>query len=247
MQKDTSRLIDSNLKIELCEKQSLYFDTYRYGCSFDLVGISCLRGFQHGDLGFAEIEDRFLRRRGALYVQSFMKNLGGNWAPSPKNTPVVSDALANLWDFHARLKNTANIKPMIGFDWGYIYTNDIGVLEMLHGLSYLKNRCYREAIASKPKNVVLLTKHSDYSHRSYLRDRYISREEHAKVANFLSGQKHIRLCPSMIEYFKKVPVGRQCHMKPHWFFDHNDQGELLMLELVMPKMIRKTLPILINN
>jgi hypothetical protein len=239
-------LTDSNLKINRREKQNLYYDIYRYVCAFDLVGTSCLRGFHQSDLDDEDITDRFSRRRSGFYVSSFMKNLGGNWSANPPSVPMQAN-IDNLCNFLTVLKSIPNSKVVIGYDWGYIYTNDVSVLETLDQVPYLVNRTYSEAVPTYPKDVVLLSRPYHYTHRSYFRDRYVSQDERTKIGNFLLAQQHIKLSRSMAEYFNSTSPGRYCHMRPYWFFDHNHTGELLLMEMVMPRMIRKTLPIMINN
>lgn len=199
----------------------------------------------------AEIRERFQTRRANL-IRYGQRNMGGSWRTNPDH---MSDAvLNNLLEFAQHLvPNLENCKLVIAGYHGYCYSNDIALLRELEALTVLKPLKMNQMAVTRPRNCVQL-KNSLHSHRSYFRDRSLTDSEYTNLRNFLAQRTDLRRSPALQEWLAdsntalhmgQTRYTRRYTMR-HWFVDH-DAGIPLLLELVVPKLIRQTKPIQLNN
>ena len=125
----------------------------------------------------------------------------------------------------------------------WIYTNDIKLLKILDNCKYLDCKKFTQAQVDRPKNSVLL-KNSKHTHRSYFKNIKLSLEEKQQLANFFtSQQKNIRPSPSLKTWLH----GKFNRTQDYFFIDHDGEQWLLMMSLVIPGLVRKTLEIITHK
>lgn len=246
------RSIVSNLETKTKKTARLFFNQYRYSLRFKIANLWALRSpVQDLDGYLDSITNSFYMRRNNLasrFVQG--RNPGGNWSmPWPY---LTDQALKDLLQLASVLHpHVAHSKLQIYGDWGYLYSNDVEFLIEVANLPtiYHKSLCEAEPVYD-PGSVGL--RNPNRSWRSYFRETRLDLERGAKLKNFLLQQQDIDLCPSLKQWTTNEKQHRYTrssdYVARHWFLDHDESGILLMIELVCPNVIRKTLPIIkVNN
>jgi hypothetical protein len=132
-------------------------------------------------------------------------------------------------------------KIMISGNWIYVYSNDPDLLTDIASLDFLdttKMLYTRVKLVGSPGTIV--QKNPKYQKRSFLRSMVISPEQQQNLRNFLENQESARVSPAL-EY----ALGRDLMTRTmdYFFVDHDDDSVLIMLSLIVPNIIRKTLPI----
>jgi hypothetical protein len=217
-------------------KDRLFYDRYEYCFGFTLAEATVLRGLKH-DLIDARLDQRIEWREMARkrWKQS-MDTMGWN---------LINDQVRE--DLHSVcdtiITSGTDCKIAVSHHVGYLYTNDLSVIEQLRNLKYksglplLSNMRYTRALVNRPKNTVLLKK-SLYKRRSYFNYIRLTPQEKENIRNFFDHhQGHIRMSPSLNEFLHEKPYQRTVD---HYFIDYNDEQWLTMLALIRPGLIRKT-------
>ena len=256
MKMATLKLIDFNLDPKLRCGDRLYYDVYQYCLSFRLENLSALRGPYGPVAEFQEeIRWRFENRRNNM-LRYGQRNLGGSWRTVQNPNFMDESALQNLLDFAELLVPNLDLcKLVVSGTHGYVYSNDITLLKHIAQAGCIEPLKITEMAVTHPRDRVLLRR-SQHSHRSYFRDRNLSDNEYETLRNFLTLRcNQMRLSPALNNWLNETQINhglligqrfaRRYTMR-HWFIDH-DAGIPLLLELVVPRLIRETKPIQVNN
>lgn len=229
-------LIKTTQQFKSVVKDRLFYDRYEYCFSFNLAEATVLRGLKH-ELIDARLDQRIEWREIARRRWKHTTDTMG-W------NQINDQVRADLHTVCSTIVNFgADCKISVSHHVGYLYTNDLGLIDQLRalkypsGLSILSGMNYSRAVVNRPKNTVLLKK-SLYKHRSYLHYvKLTEREKESLRAFFLNQGKHVRTSPSLQEFFDKKLFLRTMD---HYFIDYNDDKCLTMLSLIRPGLIRKT-------
>jgi hypothetical protein len=229
-------LINSNLKFKKISKDRLFFNRFQYGISFELDEVNAITSLDH-----EEIDDIIERRIAWREVSIQRWNNGGkNTIMSRRWKDITGDTLQNLHDLCDVLLNTSSEHKLVtSARDAWVYTNDLEFIKQLSKLSMLENIKYRQAVIDRPRDTVLL-KNPKHQHRSYFATAKLTLEEKMQLRNFLNNQKEIRCSPGLIAWFDL-----SFHRTQDYFFiDHNGKNWLLMLALVRPGLVRKTVDLI---
>jgi len=102
---------------------------------------------------------------------------------------------------------------------------------------------YSEAVPGPVMHGVRLRR-SDYSYRTYLRCHKWNANQIVNLRSFLQAQSQdVKVSPSMRHWFES----QETRSQDYYFFDHVSRDLLLMLDLICPRLIRKTLPIIVTD
>jgi hypothetical protein len=138
------------------------------------------------------------------------------------------------------ISSGVDYKLVVSVDFGWLYTNDIELIDQLRQQKMLSNKIYTEAIVDRPKNTIRL-KNPKHQHRSYFKLTKITEQQKINLVNFLTNQHEaVRCSPALVGWIK-TPFHRT---QDYFFVDHQDMTWLTMLALVHPGLIRKTLQII---
>jgi hypothetical protein len=219
-------------KVNLDHRSSLYYDQYEWCITINIVEAPCLR---YLDLGKFE---------------SAMRN-AKHWAENDKWTDrawsmVKETALRETRD--VLLTETEPFKTVVSFNTVCIYTNRRRLADRLVQLSHdgVHVRLVRQAVITRPAGVIQL-RESQYAYRTYLRERKYNNNQREMLLNFLDSRKGtLRPCDSLIRWLKhnSIKLGyNPSYSRSYYFVDHDHPNEGTMLSLVMPGIVRKTMPI----
>lgn len=120
----------------------------------------------------------------------------------------------------------------------YVYSNDLGLFERLVKTGQARLEKIVEAqLSGTPGTVVL--KNPNHKLRSYFRDCELDHKIRDSVIEFLNNQTGVRLSPSL-KHWMSIQYR---FTAPYYFIDHDDTGITLMLNMIAPGLIRKTVGI----
>jgi hypothetical protein len=136
------------------------------------------------------------------------------------------------------------IKLIVSGNCGYVYTNNIELLSLIIKDFPLHVRQLRQACIVRPRNTVSLH-NSPHQFRTYFREKSINQTEKQQLLKFLQTQTEWRVSKSL-----KKQLRYQTHvlwLSRSYFIDHNYEFDVLMVNLIVPGILQKTMPIVEVN
>jgi hypothetical protein len=231
MKMDMSSSARRLLNIKLVSKDRPFYDQYDFVLCIKQAEISVLRSKSHAAI------DMELDHRQSWRGQLGSRNFGGSWRSHQREiTPEVRDNCHALLDF---LQKESGYKIWFSQDWAYVYSNELSFLRKVETLPYLTPVELRRAVVDQERNTVLVKK-SVHSRRSYLRSWKPSESQADSLRKFLANQEDVRLSPSLQDW---ISNDRWHYVRENFFIDHDDDRIELMLALILPRPIRKTVTI----
>ena len=235
---DISSLTSPTLPFKTVAKDRLFYDQFEYCIGFQLAEISALRELDH-----ARIDD-IIERRKQWREMAQQRWINGK----QKHGTIMSRRWRDITDLtQANLHTLADVllttavpyKLVVSVDQGYVYTNELALINQLSAMPELSHKTYTQARIIRPKNTIQL-KNPQHEYRTYLRATKLSAQEKQVLIDFLQNQQsHVRMSPGLKNWVHD-PFTRT---QDYFFVDYNTQSWLSMLSLVRPGIIRKTLQI----
>jgi hypothetical protein len=218
-------------KVEVDHRSSLYYNQYEWCITINISEAPCLRY-----LGSAQFESAIRNAR--------------HWAEkdvwTDRSWSVTKEtALRETRD--VLVTETHPFKTVVSFNTVCIYTNRRRLADRLVRLGNdgVHMHLVRQAVLTKPANVVQLQE-SKYAYRTYFRERKYTRDQRDMLKNFLESRRDtLRVSPALNDWI----IGNVGYIlslnysRSHYFVDHDHPNEGTMLSLVMPGIVRKTMPI----
>lgn len=219
------------ITIQTEQRSGLYFDQWQYSIAIFQRRIGDIRG-----LDPATTLERIQYRSTSKFLGTFYDDV------------TIDDILKTLSFFRSEKQP---FKLTLSGNWAYVYTNDSKILSRLQRqCPHAAVRFVKQAEVSEPRDVVML-KDTKYAYRTYFRSRWVQDHELVALNNFFTAQNedNIKPCGSFKKFLKSNVMYRSHWLADHYFVDHNDPGYPLMLNLLLSRSVRKTLPIVqrINN
>lgn len=219
-------------KIEADHRSSWYYDQYEWCVTFNIAEANCLRNLAQKQFEQAIRGAKKWSQEIVSYAQ----------LPSERWTDAKEQALHSARD--CLLAETHPFKTVVSHNTVCIYTNHPGLADHLetHGFDL---RLVRQALLTKPANVVQL-RESQYAYRTYFRERRFKQDQKSMLVNFLlARQDTLRLSDALKNWVEHNNYFRwnSDYSRSYFFIDHDHPNEGTMLSLVMPGIVRKTVPI----
>jgi hypothetical protein len=223
--------LSNKIKIQTDTRDRLYFDRWQYSIAVLQSRISDIRGLD------------LQSTKKLIEYRSSSRFLQGHYTPN-----VITNIYAAL-NFFAAESNP--FKLTLSGNWAYIYTNDATLAKrLISACPAAKVRFVKQAEVSQPRDAVMLS-HSNFAYRTYLRSMWVDDQQIVNLDSFFTTQNNVNVspCKSFQKFLKSNKAYKSHWLANHYFIDHNDPGYPLMLSLVLPRVVRKTLPIVqrINN
>lgn len=226
-------MTSSSLKFKPVFGSRLFYGQWHYCLRASLLEVSSLRNANFDPQSIDEILDQ--RRRWRATMQ---KRWGRDALPRSEITQQVRE---NLHHFARFLDGTkVPYKMVISTSNVWIYTNHVDFIAQMDALGYLRYKRFTQAIIDRPLDTVLV-KNPRHSFRAYLRSVKMDDAEKQRFKNFLANYHDIRISPSLKEWLDQ---GRFYRIMDYHFVDFSDAGWGLLLGLVRPGIIRKTMQIM---
>jgi hypothetical protein len=224
--------VSSLYKVELDDRSSLYYAQYEWCITMNISEASCLRYLEPG---------RF---------EAAIRN-ARHWAENAKWTDQawsITKETALRETREVLLAETTPFKTVVSFMTVSVYTNHRDLADRLVNLENdgVRVRLVRQAAITRPSNVVQL-RESQYAYRTYFKERKYTQEQRLMLANFLNARKDtLHPCGALMSWLTGQFPGYVLNLnysRSHYFVDHDHPNEGTMLSLVMPGIVRKTMPI----
>lgn len=232
------------LQFKPVHKDSYFYNKYRYCITFVLAEASVLKSLDHDYIN-AIIERRKLWREVSQQRWSQSKPiLTGSLSHTimtKRHKEITPEIVEDLHDFaEILIKTSIDFKLVTSVNQVWVYSNNVTFIKKIDSINYLCDKEYTEAIVSRPKNTIKL-KNITHTHRSYLKSIKINSQEKQNLINFFANQPDIKISPSFSKWLAESPYMRT---QDYFFIDHTGKGWLVMLSLIYPGIIRKTLEII---
>jgi hypothetical protein len=222
-------------------KDSYFYGKYRYCIAFTLDEANALKSLDHEYID-AIIERRILWREVAQQRWSGGAQNFKHTILSKRWRHITDKTSEDLHNFAELLISTSSeFKLVTSVNNGWVYTNAISLIKKLKSLDYLDDKDCTEAVVSRPKGTVKL-KDPKHTHRSYFRSIKLSNEQKQNLINFFTNQTdNIRVGPAFNKWLTESPYLRT---QDYFFIDYVGESWLVMLNLIYPGIIRKTMEII---
>ena len=231
-----------SLKFNPIAKDQLFYDRWRYCITFRLDEVSCLKELDHDYINSIIARRKEWREMSRLRLARVGTTKPGMATIMSKRWREITEVTEmNLHDFADQLINaTVPFKLVTSVDQAWVYTNDVELIDDLNDNSDLRHKQLSEAVIDRPKNSIKLA-NSPYTHRSYFRVAKLTNKEKENIINFFVNQlDHIRVSPALTAWTDSALTRTQ----DYFFVDHTGDSWLLMLALIKPGLIRKTVDII---
>jgi hypothetical protein len=214
-----------NIKTE--PRSDLYYGRWEYGMGFRLENLWMTRKMDHGHL------DQHIRR--------YRGTIGSTFAPNMdiKN----SDALHAWIDFMRPTSEKWRYKTITSYHNGYIYSNDLDLIQQICDLPYIEDVQVRRAQVTLPPDTIVLAQ-SPHRLRTYMQAQRVTPQQKQQLAQYLNSQPW-RIGPG----FRKIlhPEHLWHYIREYYFVDHDDERDLAFLNMIVPGIVGKTLPIMVKG
>jgi hypothetical protein len=127
---------------------------------------SCLREMRKSDVAMDQVSAVVTRRyeQRANYTRFFNTSYRSVAEHKQQDLENLLELLVMLWPFKDQ------IKPVFSGDWGYVYSNDRQLLQLISSQHYVHTYYIKEAVITRPKDTIVL-RSSVYQYRSFLKER----------------------------------------------------------------------------
>jgi hypothetical protein len=215
------------LEIQKINKAGLFFNQYRYSIGVHLYGAHCLRGWP-------DVDCNKLRNR-ILFNNSMARNF------------INKDEEQDLYDLLDIISNLNQpVKLVCYHNYLYVYVQDCSKLEKFFEM---KNRymMIREANDIYEKNCIYLKKSTfPFRRRAYFQNYRLSDKELDSLISFFdSNREEISVNKRLNISIRQINSRYKLHkfISRSDFVDYNNSGIILMLNIIIPNLVRKTLEI----
>ena len=231
-------LTNLNLNFKTVKSDQLFYGLFQYSASFQLQECWVFRY----TLDHADLDERLTRQ------QEWREKMRQRWPSDQMNryhsiiSEVTRDNIHSMADFITGISTPYKI--VVENKTMRIYTNDLNIIQAVEHIGFLQRRRYSRVVVDRPKDTILLKK-SKHQLRSYFKETRISPEDKQAIAQFLAGQKDIRVGAGLQSWLdEKRATYATKYTRDYFFVDYNHLGWLTMLALVRPGLIRKTVQII---
>lgn len=215
------------LKIETVESSQPFYGQYQYSFKFYLYNVNVLRVLDH-----RAIDERI------EYQRSWRSR--SNWSYFKEITDNDVIQLHSLCD--VLTANTGNYKLVVSSNVAYVYSNDLAFVTELNDLSYLSKKKVSQINVTRPSGTIAL-RDPKWTHRTYFRSRTLDLDKKNQLRNYLLQRENIRISPGLFEWFE-YSANWNTWTQSYYFIDHNNDGEILFLNMVSPGITNRTLQII---
>ena len=226
-------------KVEVDHRSSLYYSEYEWCVTLHISDASCLR-----DLKTVRFESAIQNAK--YWAEMDRGDAYKNRSRHPWQGTTKESALRETRDI--LLEETGTYKAVISYNVLSLYTNNVKLADQFAELGNPGVRLHlvRQAVITKPAGVVQLQE-SKHGYRTYLRERKYSLDQRNLLLNFLDSREGtLRPCGSLMAWLRQQPkyyMANLNYSRSHYFVDHDHPNEGTMISLVLPGIVRKTLPI----
>ena len=207
-------------------RNSLYYGQWQYVVQFRLQDASFLRVLKH-----ARIDESIGYRN--EWIKRYQRPNAVS-AEAQENLHLACDYL---------LSRKHPFKKVICSHYVSVYTNNIEDFDDLDTIPTCEVKYANQAEVVLAPDAVTL-KNPQHSFRTYFRERWLTDTELANLRRYFQTRKDMfRLSPG----FHKLMSGHRMWVMSNYFVDHDEPQADLLINMAIPGLVRKTLPIVARN
>ena len=208
-------------------RDRLFYDVYEYCVSFGMIEASALRGLNPTRI------DRVITMR-----RSFRSII--TWSSEKK----LSITDQHVLDLHTLcsflLQATEPFKLVLSGDRAWVYANSWEFLKSVTQSPGAIRPRYTRAVIDRLVDTIVL-KNPKHAQRSYFKEQAVSLVQKEQLIAFFNNHRdNVRLSPSLVKWLQ-WPTRR---IYSYFFVDYDHGSWPLMISLVHPGLIRKTVQLL---
>jgi len=204
-------------------RSTLYFHKWQYVILFLLPEASFLRELEHEKI------DQTI-----TYRNEWISRRGGARHISPTVQQILHDACDYL------LTRANPFKKVVCGNGIWLYTNNPEDFEDIAIIPTGEILYINQAEVTLTPDAVTL-KHPRHEFRTYFRDRWLSNDDLSILRRYFDTRRDIfRLGPG----FTNLVKGRRMWLMSNYFVDHNEPRADFLINMAVPGIVRKTLPII---
>lgn len=222
------------IKHTTIERTDLFHGQWQYRLKAYQPEFSCLRRLDHDYI------DRVIHVRRS-WGQTLRQPQPGSWRWVGLDiTDSVVQNLHRMCDFLMASKSER--KLVIAQSWFYVYSNDLDWLERMSELSWLDPKLVElSSVQLIGSPGLLIRKKPGHNKRSWFKCQELSEKQKLALKTLLGSYEDIRVSPALQDYMDQ---SHRYRMMDYYFVDHNDDSLQIMLALIEPGLIRKTVAII---
>jgi len=204
-------------------RSTLYFHAWQYVILFLLPEASFLRELRH------ERIDQTIN-----YRNEWIARRGGAKTITPTEQQILHDACDYL------LTRAHPFKKVVCGNGIWLYTNNPEDFEDIAIIPTGEILYINQAEVTLTANAVTL-KNPRHAFRTYFKERWLSNNDLAILRRYFDTRRDIfRLGPG----FANLVTGRRMWLMSNYFVDHNEPSADFLINMAVPGIVRKTLPII---
>lgn len=224
-----------NLKHKIRESNRLFYGEYLYCASGELNYAKLLRGFDKDAIEYRIETYRSMNKTDFGYFF---------YSYNQHRRQITDQTQKDLYNFLDLLENiTVDYKLVLGWHDFYFYTNDVNSITKILSADGVHAKPVVENVITHPLKTIV-RKRSDYHYRCYLSNTVISPSQREHLLKFLQNQhESIKLSKTFQDWLGKDYK----YCRDYFFFDYNDSGLPLLLEMVVPGLVKENLEIIVQE
>jgi hypothetical protein len=204
-------------------RDRLFFDRYKFCMRFRFDQSGRMRSLLHEDI-----------RKSCVWT-NHAANITSSWI-----SPVSAEHYNVMLQLSDLINSvTVEFKRIVFTEWQNFYTNDPEFFSQLAAVPGVRYITYHEAVVNQPRDTVVL-EHSDYQWRSYFHERWYSQDQMNILSNFITSRPQQFF---ITKNWRNRLSNCHCWITRMFFVDHYDPQDVMLLNMVLPGCVRKTMPI----
>lgn len=226
------------LPFKLVPKDRLFYDKFEYCIGFFVEEATALREINHDYVD--SILDGRIRYKEDCHRKALQSLQNTSWMMEKQFRPITQVTRERLHEVAETLiRANTEYKSVVSMNNMWVYTNSTELINELDDLTFLLHKHYTRAIINRPRDTIIVRR-SRFSMRSHLKSVALTAQQADKLrVFFLRNQGEIRLSPGLNEWCQGV----YRRTMDYYFFDYSDPGWIMMISLINPQLLGKTLTI----
>ena len=220
----------SSPNIKPVETNQPFYGKYQYSIKFSVPELGVIRGLNYDKIDQIVADRNRWREEHKIIYASYRRQ---------EITPEITQQLKKVCK--TLIKHQDRIKFVISYDTGYVYADDINIINEISWLSCISNVSVKQAVLVSPPGTIAL-KDPKWTHRTYFRSVVVTESSKKMLVEYLHGRENVRLSPGLIYWAKHTNTWNNWTQN-YYFIDHNNDGEILFLNMVVPRITGRTLTI----
>lgn len=210
-------------KAVVVPRSKLYYNQWQFVIMLHLPEASFLRVLSH------DVIDE-----NVTYRNEWIARRGGAKTVDAKQIQILHTAC----DYLLSRKN--QYKKVVYGNGIWLYTNNPEDFQDINCVPSGKVLYVNQVELSITPNAVVL-KNPKYDYRTYFKERWLANDELSTLRQYFKTRKNLfRLGPG----FTRLIDGSRMWMTSNYFVDHDEPNADFLINLVVPNIVRKTLPII---